>query len=187
MVSWLVTASGVTWIELLHSTLCRCYGSWCAVKSLVVVVVGSLVQHTFELFAQFCSSHQHWHCFKLQELEKDTFSEACAKFGYLELLRWGREQGCWWDEFTCAAAAKKGQLETLKVRIIKLKNIQSQFTIILKFSKTPKWFLIFDQFFLRKHFKAVTYFYSGWDQKVALGITWLSFPLQNPIWRLSSG
>ena len=34
--------------------------------------------------------------------------------GHLEVLKYARENGCPWDETTCAAAAKNGHLETLK-------------------------------------------------------------------------
>jgi hypothetical protein len=34
--------------------------------------------------------------------------------GHLEVLRWAREHGCGWDEWTCARAAADGHLEVLK-------------------------------------------------------------------------
>jgi len=34
--------------------------------------------------------------------------------GHLEVLKWARENGCPWDEETCAYAAKGGHLEVLK-------------------------------------------------------------------------
>jgi hypothetical protein len=40
---------------------------------------------------------------------------ASAAFnGHLETLKWARENGCPWNEWTCANAAKNGQIETLK-------------------------------------------------------------------------
>ena len=36
------------------------------------------------------------------------------EFGQLEILKWARENGCQWDEVTCAMAAYGGQLEILK-------------------------------------------------------------------------
>lgn len=64
----------------------------------------------------------------LNEYDRDIFSVACghqpkilkyfscycAKNGYLDLLKWARSKGCTWDEYTCAAAAMGGHLETLK-------------------------------------------------------------------------
>jgi hypothetical protein len=32
----------------------------------------------------------------------------------LEVLKWSRENGCRWDELTCADAAENGHLEELK-------------------------------------------------------------------------
>jgi len=37
-----------------------------------------------------------------------------AKGGHLEVLKWARENGCPWDEWTCAYAAEGGHLEVLK-------------------------------------------------------------------------
>ena len=37
-----------------------------------------------------------------------------AEGGHLEMLKWARENGCPWDEDTCANAAKGGHLEVLK-------------------------------------------------------------------------
>ena len=34
--------------------------------------------------------------------------------GHLEVLKWARENGCQWDEWTCATAAEGGHLEVLK-------------------------------------------------------------------------
>jgi len=34
--------------------------------------------------------------------------------GHLEVLKWARENGCPWDEDTCAGAAEGGHLEVLK-------------------------------------------------------------------------
>jgi hypothetical protein len=34
--------------------------------------------------------------------------------GHLEVLKWARENGCPWDELTCAWAAKSGHIEVLK-------------------------------------------------------------------------
>jgi hypothetical protein len=42
------------------------------------------------------------------------FSYYCAENGYLELLKWARENGCDWDWWTCAYAAKGGHLDVLK-------------------------------------------------------------------------
>ena len=36
------------------------------------------------------------------------------KRGHLDVLRWARENGCPWDEWTCSFAAHDGQLEVLK-------------------------------------------------------------------------
>jgi hypothetical protein len=37
-----------------------------------------------------------------------------AKCGYLEVLKWARNNGCPWNESTCCFAASNGQLEVLK-------------------------------------------------------------------------
>ena len=37
-----------------------------------------------------------------------------AKRGYLNVLKWARETGCYWDERTCASAAVGGHLDVLK-------------------------------------------------------------------------
>ena len=37
-----------------------------------------------------------------------------AEFGHLEMLKWARENGCPWDERTCSGAAEYGHLEVLK-------------------------------------------------------------------------
>jgi hypothetical protein len=37
-----------------------------------------------------------------------------ARSGLVEVLRWAREHGCDWDEETCAKAAESGHLEVLK-------------------------------------------------------------------------
>jgi hypothetical protein len=42
-----------------------------------------------------------------------TCSKA-ARLGHLKLLKWAREQGCPWDEWTCEAAAEGGHLEVLR-------------------------------------------------------------------------
>jgi len=34
--------------------------------------------------------------------------------GYLEILKWARENNCPWNEYTCTCAASGGHLETLK-------------------------------------------------------------------------
>jgi hypothetical protein len=34
--------------------------------------------------------------------------------GHLEVLKWARENGCPWDENTCAWAAERDHLEVLK-------------------------------------------------------------------------
>jgi hypothetical protein len=39
---------------------------------------------------------------------------AFARGGNLEMLQWARANGCPWDEGTCAAAARGGHLEVLK-------------------------------------------------------------------------
>ena len=40
---------------------------------------------------------------------------ACAaEYGYLNILKWARENGCEWNSDTCTYAAKNGHLETLK-------------------------------------------------------------------------
>jgi hypothetical protein len=48
------------------------------------------------------------------DIEKDDFCELCALEGHLLLLKWGRENGCDWDTFTCSNAAKRGHFELLK-------------------------------------------------------------------------
>jgi hypothetical protein len=37
-----------------------------------------------------------------------------AKGGHLEVLKWARENGCPWDELTCANAAERGHLGMLQ-------------------------------------------------------------------------
>jgi hypothetical protein len=37
-----------------------------------------------------------------------------AKGGFLEVLRWARQNGCPWDEWTCTRAAEGGFLEMLQ-------------------------------------------------------------------------
>ena len=37
-----------------------------------------------------------------------------ASGGHLEMLKWARENGCPWDENTCANAASGGHLDVLK-------------------------------------------------------------------------
>ena len=39
---------------------------------------------------------------------------AAALNGHLHVLQWARENGCPWNEETCAHAAMKGHLEVLK-------------------------------------------------------------------------
>jgi hypothetical protein len=34
--------------------------------------------------------------------------------GHLEILKWARENGCPWNELTCASAARGGHLTVLK-------------------------------------------------------------------------
>ena len=41
----------------------------------------------------------------------DTCAYA-AKGGHLDVLKWARENGCPWDEWTCAFAASRGYVET---------------------------------------------------------------------------
>ena len=45
---------------------------------------------------------------------KRYLCEAAAKGGHLEVLKWARENGCPWDENTCAYAALGGHLEVMK-------------------------------------------------------------------------
>ena len=40
----------------------------------------------------------------------DVCSGAAGR-GYIEILKWARENGCGWDERTCVEAAKGGHLE----------------------------------------------------------------------------
>src|SRR4051812_14611040 len=47
-------------------------------------------------------------------LPKSQFLQECAKEGYLELLKWGRENDCDWDYYVCSNAAFGGHLEVLK-------------------------------------------------------------------------
>jgi len=42
------------------------------------------------------------------------FSKEAAASGNLDLLKWGRENGCPWDEWTCTLAAAGGHLDTLQ-------------------------------------------------------------------------
>ena len=41
-------------------------------------------------------------------------SKNLAKYGYLETLKWARENGCPWNKWTCSSAAQNGYLEILK-------------------------------------------------------------------------
>ena len=41
-------------------------------------------------------------------------TQNAAKYGELECLKYAHENGCPWDEETCASAAEKGKLECLK-------------------------------------------------------------------------
>jgi hypothetical protein len=46
-------------------------------------------------------------------VNKKQIINNAAKGGYLEVLKWAKEQGCDWDSYTCAYAAAGGHLETL--------------------------------------------------------------------------
>ena len=45
--------------------------------------------------------------------DEDTCAQA-AEGGHLEVLQWARQNGCPWDEYTCAEAAGGGHLEVLQ-------------------------------------------------------------------------
>jgi hypothetical protein len=47
-------------------------------------------------------------------VERDGRASLRREGGHLETLKWARENGCPWDEETCADAAEGGHLETLK-------------------------------------------------------------------------
>ena len=52
----------------------------------------------------------------LQQSDRLKFS-ACgtaARWGYLEVFKWARANGCEWDASTCASAARGGHLDVLK-------------------------------------------------------------------------
>ena len=51
---------------------------------------------------------------KLVDYEFKWSCRDAAKFGALNVLKWLRENRCWWDERTCENAAKNGHLEVLK-------------------------------------------------------------------------
>ena len=53
-------------------------------------------------------------CIKLNLLSLNHICETAAKEGYLEILKWARANGCYWDIHTCALAAKNGHIEILK-------------------------------------------------------------------------
>ena len=48
------------------------------------------------------------------EKECSNLTNYAAKHGFLYLLQWANQNGCPWDERTCAYAAEKGHLEILQ-------------------------------------------------------------------------
>ena len=44
----------------------------------------------------------------------EDFSEIAARAGHLDALKWALDNGCPWDEATCAEAARGGHLHVLK-------------------------------------------------------------------------
>ena len=47
-------------------------------------------------------------------IKKRDFCPSAVGYGYLDLLKWARENACRWDEYTCVNAAEGGYLEILK-------------------------------------------------------------------------
>jgi hypothetical protein len=45
---------------------------------------------------------------------KYNMANKSAKYGYLNILKWARKNGCRWNKWTCVYAAKNGHLEVLK-------------------------------------------------------------------------
>jgi hypothetical protein len=50
---------------------------------------------------------------KINSLRRNLFCEEIASDGYLEVLKWARENGYDWNSWTCVSAAENGDLEML--------------------------------------------------------------------------
>jgi hypothetical protein len=51
---------------------------------------------------------------KINNINRKLICDEIARYGYLEVLKWARENGCEWDSYTCHNAAENGHLEVLK-------------------------------------------------------------------------
>jgi len=87
-----------------------------AVKLSGLPRVGGSAEEPRVGIAAFCQSPSTfvWAVVNGCPLECADICETLAEGGHLEVLRWAREQGCPWDEWTCARAAEGGHLEVLK-------------------------------------------------------------------------
>ena len=48
------------------------------------------------------------------KFKKNEVCNIAAENGWLDLLKWGRQNGCEWDSYVCSRAAENGNLEILK-------------------------------------------------------------------------
>jgi len=47
-------------------------------------------------------------------ITKNKFINHAAKMGYLDIIKWARENNCCWDSSTCSSAAEMGYLDIIK-------------------------------------------------------------------------
>ncbi len=75
-----------------------------------------LCQHVKPTWQVVCKSVcQRWHLLLLnQRPPPPDYTAILAQKGCLGVLQWARSQGCPWDTWTCASAAKGGHLEVLQ-------------------------------------------------------------------------
>ena len=49
-----------------------------------------------------------------EKFDKYNVCDIAASNGWLDLLKWARQNGCEWDSWTCSCAAENGHCEVLK-------------------------------------------------------------------------
>jgi len=80
-------------------------------KDIIIEIFLLLTDIEFVIISRVCKT---WHIilnsFYKDFRKKPNFIGRAAKLGYLNVIKWARENGCPWDDRVCSTAALKGYL-----------------------------------------------------------------------------
>ncbi len=62
----------------------------------------------------FCTCKRFRKLIGNNKKNKNKICELAAGYGFLNILKWARENGCYWNSSICYYAAENGHLEVLK-------------------------------------------------------------------------